>query len=110
MRRGKEVTHIKIQNNGDFFDLYGGESMAFENGGIEWKVIIIYPSRRKVCDSLGTGPVLYGKLGPVEGEERSDNWAETAADLRRTDDRKVRDYVYLNIKLELADLSVRALD
>jgi len=25
VRRGNEVTHIKIQNNGDFFDLYGGE-------------------------------------------------------------------------------------
>jgi hypothetical protein len=25
VRRGQEVTHIKIQNNGDFFDLYGGE-------------------------------------------------------------------------------------
>lgn len=24
VRRGQEVTHIKIQNNGDFFDLYGG--------------------------------------------------------------------------------------
>ncbi|EAT39693.1 AAEL008554-PA [Aedes aegypti] len=28
VRRGKEVTHIKIQNNGDFFDLYGGEKFA----------------------------------------------------------------------------------
>lgn len=26
VRRGLEVTHIKIQNNGDFFDLYGGKS------------------------------------------------------------------------------------
>lgn len=25
VRRGQEVTHIKIQNNGDFIDLYGGE-------------------------------------------------------------------------------------
>lgn len=25
VRRGQEVTHIKIQNNGDFFDLYGGK-------------------------------------------------------------------------------------
>lgn len=24
VRRNQEVTHIKIQNNGDFFDLYGG--------------------------------------------------------------------------------------
>jgi hypothetical protein len=32
VRRGTEVTHIKIQNNGDFFDLYGGEfSMSDSN-------------------------------------------------------------------------------
>lgn len=29
VRRGQEVTHIKIQNNGDFFDLYGGELFIF---------------------------------------------------------------------------------
>ncbi|XP_055715652.1 tyrosine-protein phosphatase corkscrew isoform X1 [Phlebotomus papatasi] len=28
IRRGQEVTHIKIQNHGDFFDLYGGEKFA----------------------------------------------------------------------------------
>ncbi|KAL5275017.1 PTPN11 family protein [Megaselia abdita] len=28
VRRGQLVTHIKIQNNGDFFDLYGGEKFA----------------------------------------------------------------------------------
>lgn len=27
-RRGKEVTHIKIQNTGDYYDLYGGEKFA----------------------------------------------------------------------------------
>lgn len=27
VRRGQEVTHIKIQNNGDFFDLYGGKAV-----------------------------------------------------------------------------------
>ena len=27
-RRGGEVTHIKIQNTGDFYDLYGGEKFA----------------------------------------------------------------------------------
>ncbi|KAI5632953.1 protein-tyrosine phosphatase domain-containing protein [Phthorimaea operculella] len=28
VRRGGEVTHIKIQNNGEFLDLYGGEKFA----------------------------------------------------------------------------------
>lgn len=41
-RRNGEVTHIKIQNTGDFYDLYGGEKFAtlselvqfyMENGG-----------------------------------------------------------------------------
>lgn len=27
-RRGNEVTHIKVHNTGDFFDLYGGEKFA----------------------------------------------------------------------------------
>lgn len=31
VRRGLEVTHIKIQNNGDFFDLYGGKSFVAFN-------------------------------------------------------------------------------
>lgn len=29
VRRGLEVTHIKIQNNGDFFDLFGGKRDLF---------------------------------------------------------------------------------
>jgi len=31
VRRGQEVTHIKIQNNGDFFDLYGGEFIGYSS-------------------------------------------------------------------------------
>ncbi|KJE96754.1 protein-tyrosine-phosphatase [Capsaspora owczarzaki ATCC 30864] len=28
VRRGTEITHVKIQNSGDFYDLYGGEKFA----------------------------------------------------------------------------------
>jgi len=28
LRRNDEVTHIKIQNTGDYYDLYGGEKFA----------------------------------------------------------------------------------
>ena len=28
VRRGSEVTHIRIQNQGDFYDLFGGEKFA----------------------------------------------------------------------------------
>ena len=27
-RRDSEITHIKIQNSGDYYDLYGGEKFA----------------------------------------------------------------------------------
>jgi len=27
-RRGQDVTHIKIQNQGDFYDLFGGSQFA----------------------------------------------------------------------------------
>lgn len=27
-RRGDSITHIKIQNTGDYYDLYGGEKFA----------------------------------------------------------------------------------
>lgn len=27
-RRGDAVTHIKVQNSGDFYDLYGGDKFA----------------------------------------------------------------------------------
>lgn len=27
-RRGNDVTHVRIQNQGDFYDLYGGEKFA----------------------------------------------------------------------------------
>lgn len=27
-RRGNEVTHVRIQNQGEFYDLYGGEKFA----------------------------------------------------------------------------------
>jgi hypothetical protein len=32
VRRRGEVTHIKIQNTGDFYDLYGGEKFATLSG------------------------------------------------------------------------------
>ena len=28
VRRGSEVTHIRIQNQGDYYDLFGGEKFA----------------------------------------------------------------------------------
>jgi len=36
IRRGGEVTHIKIQNTGDYYDLYGGEKFASLSELIEY--------------------------------------------------------------------------
>jgi len=36
IRRGSEVTHVKIQNTGDFYDLYGGEKFASLSELIEY--------------------------------------------------------------------------
>ncbi|XP_065890896.1 tyrosine-protein phosphatase non-receptor type 11-like isoform X1 [Dysidea avara] len=36
VRRGGEVTHIKIQNTGDYYDLYGGEKFASLSELIEY--------------------------------------------------------------------------
>lgn len=35
-RRNGEVTHIKIQNTGDFYDLYGGEKFATLSELVSW--------------------------------------------------------------------------
>lgn len=44
VRRGQEVTHIKIQNNGDFFDLFGGELLVFVQHFLE-KLLFCYSKK-----------------------------------------------------------------
>lgn len=45
VRRGQEVTHIKIQNNGDFFDLYGGK---YDASWISWFLVVWKMWRLKI--------------------------------------------------------------
>ena len=42
MRRRGEVTHIKIQNTGDFYDLYGGEKFATLSGMFKYIVYVVH--------------------------------------------------------------------
>lgn len=62
VRRSQEVTHIKIQNNGDFFDLYGGKWMTITSahGQTEQRHLQIYFRRWEICHTFGTRTVLHG--------------------------------------------------
>lgn len=79
VRRGKEVTHIKIQNNGDFFDLFGGEKFAtlselvqyyMENGGQlkEKNGQIIELKQPLICAEPTTERWFHGNLSGKEAE------------------------------------------
>lgn len=59
VRRGQEVTHIKIQNNGDFFDLYGGKFI--------FKFLII--CRRSVFYQIFKQKIIITKLVYFAGEK-----------------------------------------
>ncbi|XP_061395367.1 tyrosine-protein phosphatase corkscrew-like isoform X2 [Musca vetustissima] len=79
VRRGQEVTHIKIQNNGDFFDLYGGEKFAtlpelvqyyMENGELKEKNgQVIELKQPLICAEPTTERWFHGNLSGKEGEK-----------------------------------------
>ncbi|XP_017871889.1 PREDICTED: tyrosine-protein phosphatase corkscrew isoform X2 [Drosophila arizonae] len=79
VRRGNEVTHIKIQNNGDFFDLYGGEKFATlpelvqyysENGELKEKNgQAIELKHALICAEPTTERWFHGNLSGKEAEK-----------------------------------------
>ncbi|XP_039152682.1 tyrosine-protein phosphatase corkscrew isoform X4 [Drosophila simulans] len=79
VRRGNEVTHIKIQNNGDFFDLYGGEKFAtlpelvqyyMENGELKEKNgQAIELKQPLICAEPTTERWFHGNLSGKEAEK-----------------------------------------
>ncbi|XP_064555476.1 tyrosine-protein phosphatase corkscrew isoform X2 [Drosophila montana] len=79
VRRGNEVTHIKIQNNGDFFDLYGGEKFATlpelvqyysENGELKEKNgQAIELKQALICAEPTTERWFHGNLSGKEAEK-----------------------------------------
>ncbi|XP_055374760.1 tyrosine-protein phosphatase corkscrew [Condylostylus longicornis] len=79
VRRGNEVTHIKIQNNGDFFDLYAGEKFAtlpelvqyyMETGELkERNGQIIELKQPLICSEPTTERWFHGNLSGKEAEK-----------------------------------------
>lgn len=68
VRRGQEVTHIKIQNNGDFFDLYGGKVLDIRKF-VTMVNLLFFIFRGEIRHIIGTGTVLYGEWWSTEGEK-----------------------------------------
>ncbi len=68
VRRGAEVTHIKIQNTGDYYDLYGGEKFATLG-----ELVFYYTDNPgQLCEKNGT--VIELKHPMNCGEVTSDRW------------------------------------
>ncbi|XP_029664914.1 tyrosine-protein phosphatase non-receptor type 11 isoform X1 [Formica exsecta] len=104
VRRNGEVTHIKIQNTGDFYDLYGGEKFAtlselvqfyMENGGqlrekngeiIELK----YPLN---CADPTTERWFHGHLSAKEAERLMLEGGKNGSFLVRESQSKPGDFV-----------------
>ncbi|XP_014207915.1 tyrosine-protein phosphatase corkscrew isoform X2 [Copidosoma floridanum] len=104
VRRNGEVTHIKIQNSGDFYDLYGGEKFAtlselvqyyMENGGqlrekngdsIELK----YPLN---CADPTTERWFHGHLSAKEAERLMVERGKNGSFLVRESQSKPGDFV-----------------
>uniref|UniRef100_A0A1S4GFJ7 Tyrosine-protein phosphatase non-receptor type n=2 Tax=Anopheles gambiae TaxID=7165 RepID=A0A1S4GFJ7_ANOGA len=111
VRRGQEVTHIKIQNNGDFFDLYGGEKFAtlselvqyyMENGDQlkEKNGQIIELKQPLICAEPTTERWFHGNLSAKEAEKLILERGKNGSFLVRESQSKLSDFV----------LSVRADD
>ncbi|XP_037937457.1 tyrosine-protein phosphatase corkscrew [Teleopsis dalmanni] len=110
VRRGQEVTHIKIQNNGDFFDLYGGEKFAtlpelvhyyMENGELKEKNgQVIELKQPLICAEPTTERWFHGNLSGKEAEKLILERGKNGSFLVRESQSKPGDFV----------LSVRADD
>ncbi|XP_055550476.1 tyrosine-protein phosphatase corkscrew isoform X3 [Wyeomyia smithii] len=110
VRRGQEVTHIKIQNNGDFFDLYGGEKFAtlselvqyyMENGGQlkEKNGQIIELKQPLMCAEPTTERWFHGNLSSKEAERLIIERGKNGSFLVRESQSKPGDFV-LSVRTE----------
>uniref|UniRef100_A0A1Q3FV66 protein-tyrosine-phosphatase n=1 Tax=Culex tarsalis TaxID=7177 RepID=A0A1Q3FV66_CULTA len=110
VRRAKEVTHIKIQNNGDFFDLYGGEKFAtlselvqyyMENGGQlkEKNGQIIELKQPLICAEPTTERWFHGNLSGKEAERLILERGKNGSFLVRESQSKPGDFV-LSVRTE----------
>lgn len=110
VRRGKEVTHIKIQNHGDFFDLYGGEKFAtlselvqyyMENGDQlrEKNGQIIELKQPLICAEPTTERWFHGNLSGKEAERLILERGKNGSFLVRESQSKPGDFV-LSVRTE----------
>lgn len=104
VRRNGEVTHIKIQNTGDFYDLYGGEKFAtlselvqhyMENHGIlrerNGQVIeLLFPLN---CADPTTERWFHGHLTGKEAEKILLERSKNGSFLVRESQSKIGDFV-----------------
>ncbi|KAL2749537.1 tyrosine-protein phosphatase corkscrew isoform X1 [Vespula maculifrons] len=104
VRRNGEVTHIKIQNTGDFYDLYGGEKFAtlselvqfyMENGGQLRKkngeiIELKYPLN---CADPTTERWFHGHLSAKEAERLMMERGKNGSFLVRESQSKPGDFV-----------------
>ncbi|XP_052856256.1 tyrosine-protein phosphatase corkscrew isoform X5 [Drosophila gunungcola] len=103
VRRGNEVTHIKIQNNGDFFDLYGGEKFAtlpelvqyyMENGELKEKNgQAIELKQPLICAEPTTERWFHGNLSGKEAEKLILDRGKNGSFLVRESQSKPGDFV-----------------
>ncbi|XP_032594658.1 tyrosine-protein phosphatase corkscrew isoform X2 [Drosophila grimshawi] len=109
VRRGNEVTHIKIQNNGDFFDLYGGEKFATlpelvqyysENGELKEKNgQAIELKQALICAEPTTERWFHGNLSGKEAEKLILERGKNGSFLVRESQSKPGDFV-LSVRTE----------
>uniref|UniRef100_A0A336M9C2 protein-tyrosine-phosphatase n=1 Tax=Culicoides sonorensis TaxID=179676 RepID=A0A336M9C2_CULSO len=104
VRRYDEVTHIKIQNNGDFLDLYGGEKFATlselvqfytENNGQlkEKNGQIIELKQPLICAEPTSERWFHGSISGLEAEKLLLRRGKNGSFLVRESQSKPGDYV-----------------
>eukprot|EP00053_Salpingoeca_punica_P007464 m.68116 g.68116 ORF g.68116 m.68116 type:complete len:529 (+) comp14162_c1_seq1:62-1648(+) len=103
VRRGDDVTHVKIQNSGDCYDLYGGEMFATlselvqyyqENEGQLKEVSgeFIYLKHPMVCEDPTTERWFHGPLSGKESEQLLKEQGQDGSFLVRASQSKPGDF------------------
>lgn len=104
VRRGNEVTHIKIQNNGEYLDLYGGEKFATLSELVQYYMENQCQLREKNgniirlktplnCDDPTTERWYHGQLTAKEAERMMLENGKNGSFLVRESQRQPGDFV-----------------
>lgn len=104
VRRGSEVTHIKIQNNGEYLDLYGGEKFATLSELVQYYMENQCQLREKNgniirlksplnCDDPTTERWYHGQLTAKEAEKLMLENGKNGSFLVRESQRQPGDFV-----------------